>query len=418
MFPKHFLAAGFVLALWVPPAAAQTSGLTRDLSPEQIDVERVKPPQSDLRVEAWTDRTDYKPGEILNLFVKTNMDAHVWVVDVGTSGKVHILFPNKFQTSNKVLAHQVVQIPGADANWRIKVGGPPGQELIKVIATTKADAIIDPTKLAELGSIYQYRDTAQSLTRDLGAVFANPQGGISATLEKFIRILPQDSMAPPPAGPAPRHAAATPAPPAPRVAGTNVKTEDLYRLGEAAFYGDGGAPNYRRALQFFADAAEGGHVGAMFFIGRIHESGQDVDASPAHAVTWYRKAADLGNTQAMVRLAMLHANKDGPHRDLSESARWLKRAATQGDGMAMIHLARMHDEGLGVNRSPRDAAKYLLSALKTGAWTVIDQATKFSEDTRRELQTQLQQAGHYRGPIEGRMGAETRAAMVEWARAG
>ena len=136
------------------------------------------------------------------------------------------------------------------------------------------------------------------------------------------------------------------------------------------------------------------------------------------SIELFCKAAELGNTQAMVRLAMLHSDKKGPSPDIAETVRWLKKAAAQSDGMAMIHLARMSDEGLGVDRAPKDAAKYLLAALKTGAWTVVDQVTKFSEDTRRELQVQLQTTGHYRGAVEGRIGADTRAAMVEWARAG
>jgi peptidoglycan hydrolase-like protein with peptidoglycan-binding domain len=56
--------------------------------------------------------------------------------------------------------------------------------------------------------------------------------------------------------------------------------------------------------------------------------------------------------------------------------------------------------------------------LKTGAWTVIDQAAKISDDAKRELQAQLRQAGVYKGEVDGRIGADTRAAMVEFARAG
>ena len=103
-------------------------------------------------------------------------------------------------------------------------------------------------------------------------------------------------------------------------------------------------------------------------------------------------------------------------RDLGEMSRWLRKAASQGDTMAMIHVARMYDEGFGIERAPKESAKFLMSALKGGAWTVVDQIARFSEETRREVQTVLRQSGHYKGPVEGRIGAETRAAMVEWAR--
>ena len=84
----------------------------------------------------------------------------------------------------------------------------------------------------------------------------------------------------------------------------------------------------------------------------------------------------------------------------------------------MINLAKMHDTGVGVEKEPREAARFLLNALKAGAWTVIDQAAKSSEETRRELQNQLRASGLYRGIIDGQIGADTRAALVEYAKMG
>lgn len=409
------LATFVALGAFCTIASAQQRPVTRDLTVEQAGVYDVTAPKSDLVVSAWVDRTDnnYKPGDALQLFVRANQDAYITIVDVGTSGKVHVLFPNKYQKDNRILAHQVLQIPGADASWRVKVGGPPGQELIKVIATLKPDAVINHERLAELGPLYQYRDTAQTLTRDLGVELNERHRGGSATFEQIVRILPETGQLSRPVG-----QASVGTPPATPSSATTVPPEDLFKLGESQFYGDAGRINHREALRYFTAAADAGHVGAMYFIGRIHEAGQDVDASPAHALTWYRKAADLGSTQAMVRLAMLHASKDNPQRDLALTISWLRKAAAQGDSMAMIHLAKMHDDGIGVDRAPKDAAKFLLAALKGGAWTVIDQVTKFSDDARREVQAALRNSGHYNGPVDSRIGAETRAAMVEWAKAG
>jgi TPR repeat protein len=84
----------------------------------------------------------------------------------------------------------------------------------------------------------------------------------------------------------------------------------------------------------------------------------------------------------------------------------------------MMNLGKMHDEGIGVDRAPREAARFVLNSLRAGAWTMLDQVARLSEDTRREIQDQLRQAGYYVGPLDGRMGPETRAAMVEFARAG
>jgi Domain of unknown function (DUF4384)/Sel1 repeat len=436
MMPKSSYAVGLatLLALAVPvtSALAQKASITRDLTPEQTELAAISVPLSDLKVTAWVDKTDevYKPGDVLQLFVRSNQDSYLTVIDVGTSGRPLILFPNKFQKDQRVLAHQVVQIPGPDADWRIKVSGPAGVEHIKVIVSTSPEPVINPTQLAELGPVHAFRGTAQSLTRDLNIELNERRTDSRAVFDKFVRILAETGSAVPGARPAvatnapfpaPATAPATPSIPAATTPGTTpslVSAADLYRLGEGSFYGDSGRSDHRQALKYFTAAAEQGHVGAMYFIGRIHETSPDVDANLPKAVEWYRKAADLGNSQAMVRLAVVAGRAASGTTDRTETLQWLKKAAGQGDGMAMLHLAKMHDDGFGVERAPKEAARYLLAALKTGAWTVIDQLAKFSEDTRKQVQVQLAAGGHYKGPTEGKVGPETRAALVEFARAG
>lgn len=405
-------AALLAAAIVATPAGAQQSS-TRDLTIEQKQLADFTVPTSDLKVTAWVDKQNdtYRPGDSLQLYVKTNRDAYITVIDIGTSGKVHQIFPNQHATDNRVLAHQVLQIPGPDAPYRIRVGGPAGHELIKVIATTRPGQIIRQDQLTELGPFYSYRGNTQGLTRDLGIELKerhppSAEGGAAMT-NKVIRIVTEGASAPPPASTP--NAAAVSAP---------VSGEELYRLGEASFYGDGGVPNYREALRLYTLAADAGHVGAMQRIGRIYEAGMAVGADLAQAMRWYRKAAEFGNTHAMVRLALIHAKSDSPRRDFKEAVRLLKQAAGQGDGIAMMNLGKMHDEGIGVEKSPREAARQILGALKAGAWTVLYQMDKLTERTRREAQAQLRQGGFYRGPVDGQIGPETRAAMVEFARAG
>ena len=63
-------------------------------------------------------------------------------------------------------------------------------------------------------------------------------------------------------------------------------------------------------------------------------------------------------------------------------------------------------------------SRYLLAALQAGAWIMTEQVARSSEDTRREVQLQLRKAGFYFGEIDGKIGPQTRAAMVEFARTG
>ena len=94
-----------------PPAQTAANG-GKDLTPVQRPLAELTAPQSALKVTAWVDHPDktYLFGEQVVLNVKTDQDAYVTVLDVGTSGKVHIIFPNQFQKNNRVLAGQVVQM--------------------------------------------------------------------------------------------------------------------------------------------------------------------------------------------------------------------------------------------------------------------------------------------------------------------
>jgi peptidoglycan hydrolase-like protein with peptidoglycan-binding domain len=42
---------------------------------------------------------------------------------------------------------------------------------------------------------------------------------------------------------------------------------------------------------------------------------------------------------------------------------------------------------------------------------------QYSQSTREEVQKLLQQAGYYRGPIDGVVGNDTRSALIDYARA-
>lgn len=95
-------------------------------------------PSSALKVTAWVDQADntYTIGEKVRLFVKTNKDAYVTVLNVGASGNTTVLYPNQYQANNRVPANRVVEIPAPGSAASIAVFGPVGNELIKVVAST------------------------------------------------------------------------------------------------------------------------------------------------------------------------------------------------------------------------------------------------------------------------------------------
>jgi hypothetical protein len=67
--------------------------------------------------------------------LRVSRDAYVTLVNIGTSGDVTIIYPNRFHPSHFVRGGQDVLVPPADASFTLTVHGPPGLEQIRAIAT-------------------------------------------------------------------------------------------------------------------------------------------------------------------------------------------------------------------------------------------------------------------------------------------
>jgi hypothetical protein len=138
--------------------------LARDLSIVQkpiFDISQLQPTRR-IDVDAWLDNPSltYAIGQPLRVLVRPHQDAYVTVVDVGSSGRVSILYPNHFQLGGRVRAGTTVAIPTRSAHWQIKVDGPAGVDLIQVIASRR------PLTLPELAQLV--RTTAASPMITLG----------------------------------------------------------------------------------------------------------------------------------------------------------------------------------------------------------------------------------------------------------
>jgi Domain of unknown function (DUF4384) len=150
-----------------------------------------------LAIATLLDHADatYGVGETLRMAVKANEDAYVTVFNVGTSGKVTQLFPNGYQADNRIRAGQVLEVPSASSDSRIKVGGPVGVELIKIIATSKPVTIIPDSHFQSSGGQFKIlNDGADGLDRDLQVVSANQADDLKvAIIHQLIKTVPPRS---------------------------------------------------------------------------------------------------------------------------------------------------------------------------------------------------------------------------------
>ncbi|MCX5794297.1 MAG: DUF4384 domain-containing protein [Elusimicrobia bacterium] len=162
------------------------------LAPEPAAKAAPRPGKAEpLKVEVWTDKTEYKPGEKFRVSVKANQDCHLTLIDVGTSGSVSVIFPNHQAPDNAVKAGVTYTIPDPAAGFEFEVSGPAGRELVRAIASHEpavdlADAVGKTTAESPFAEL---KDEAPALTRDIHvkAKKAKPGEWSEAVLQLKIR---------------------------------------------------------------------------------------------------------------------------------------------------------------------------------------------------------------------------------------
>jgi hypothetical protein len=140
-------------------ATAETAGQVTEMpastagaAPQKASRKKpAKAKQSPYWATTWVDSTDsiYQFGDRVVFYIRAKRDVYITLLDVGTSGQIHVIFPNKHQRDNFVRAGQTVRVPGPDDSFAIEARPPAGKELIKLIATEQPHAFFDPEDLSE-----------------------------------------------------------------------------------------------------------------------------------------------------------------------------------------------------------------------------------------------------------------------------
>jgi hypothetical protein len=168
-----------------------------------------------------------------------------------------------------------------------------------------------------------------------------------------------------------------------------------------------------KAVSFLERAVERGSPEAQMELAKLYEQGIGVDIDEERALELYRAAADQGFADAINDLGFLHYNgglglRPNPDRALE----LFERAADLRHPEAQFNFAALIDDGLIPDKGPKDAASYLYAALRSGSRDVLnlllERPTMFAEETRRELQEQLQAYNFYTGAIDGDIGPGTK----------
>ena len=131
-------------------------------------VSRGRRSASTLRIA--TDRSQYRMGEPVSVYVSSTAPCYLTLVGIGSSGQARVLLPNAVQPQNLLPAGQTVMFPGAGSNLRVTPVGPPGVETVTAICSADNRPVV-------VGNLVYGRDGYASLSVGRHVVLTRPGGG-------------------------------------------------------------------------------------------------------------------------------------------------------------------------------------------------------------------------------------------------
>jgi len=118
----------------------------------------IKQAKSTFKIELWTAKKAegvkdvrnikilarrYRIGDRIVVYFRSDRDCYLTLFNIGTSGKLTVLFPNYLFQNNFITANKMYAIPGEEYPFEYELSGPPGVEKIKAIATTSKRNLVD-----------------------------------------------------------------------------------------------------------------------------------------------------------------------------------------------------------------------------------------------------------------------------------
>ena len=109
---------------------------------------------NNLKVDLWAERVSkdvnlsrdinvvpvksgetFKIGDKINIKFRSSKDCYLTLLNIGTSGKLTILYPNALHKDNFIEGGKLFEIPGDEYGFEYQLSGPAGIEKLKAIVT-------------------------------------------------------------------------------------------------------------------------------------------------------------------------------------------------------------------------------------------------------------------------------------------
>ncbi len=154
-------------------------------------------------------------------------------------------------------------------------------------------------------------------------------------------------------------------------------SETIYQMGKNAYQ----SKNYTKAAEYYKQAAELGHVSAMYEIAKCYDNGIGISENPVTACEWYKKAAALGHDGAMYRLGTCYYEGRGVIKSYQTAANWYIESAVAGNIDAMYALGNCYSKGEGVTKNASWGFEWYKKAAQAGHADAMNAVGKQLYDT-------------------------------------
>jgi len=137
------------------------AGQTKDIMVQQtFNAIRNPTPSQDFKISVWVDNQSntYNIGESITFFFRSTRDCYIHLLDIGTSGTVTMIYPNRFDQNNFIKAGVTYQLPRPNS-FKFTAAGPAGTEMVKAIGTLAQTNLFNLTGAQAAGPFKTFDQT-------------------------------------------------------------------------------------------------------------------------------------------------------------------------------------------------------------------------------------------------------------------
>jgi len=125
----------------------------------------------DIAVTPAAAKPQHRIGDNVVVSFEASRDCYLTLLNIGTSGKLTILYPNALHPDNRAKGGSVYRIPAPEYGFEYRLQGPPGVEKLKAIATLERVELLE-SNFAPDGSPFRTVRAEQG-ARDIAIIKKN-----------------------------------------------------------------------------------------------------------------------------------------------------------------------------------------------------------------------------------------------------